>query len=64
MRERPAASRCPLCCEHGIPWKGAGDCLWCEDIANGHDSRIAPYDPQWLCPHGVGEDYSVPDYIR
>jgi hypothetical protein len=55
---RAPQPRCPECCEHGQPCKGYGYCLWCEDVASGHDAPIAPYDPQWLCPHGIGHDYS------
>lgn len=55
----PTAARCHRCCEHGIPWKGAEACLWCEDVALGWDAPIAPQDPQWLCPHGVGHDYAL-----
>lgn len=51
MSEHPAP-RCPECCEHGIPLKWA--CWWCEgDLAD----YLGPAEdePQWLCPHGIGE---------
>jgi hypothetical protein len=47
--------RCPLCCEHGLTREGNW-CLWCEDRDNGLGNIPDRADPQWLCPHGVGED--------
>jgi hypothetical protein len=60
-----AAPRCPRCCVHGLPFARedqrqfgtVGWCGWCQDIAEGYgdDCRISPGEPQWLCPHGIGE---------
>lgn len=60
----PAAEpRCPLCCRHGLPFSAAdqkafgtaGWCGWCDDAAGGYDDGPFAGEPQWLCPHGIGE---------
>jgi hypothetical protein len=47
--------RCPSCCRHGVPLT-AIFCAWCEDADDGYDDGPFMDEPQWLCPHGIGED--------
>jgi len=54
--------RCPRCCTHGLPYSAedmkkygtSGWCGWCED-EEVYGPMIPDDEPQWLCPHGVGE---------
>jgi hypothetical protein len=60
------APRCPKCCRHGLPFSAedqklygtSGWCGWCEDVRDGYDDGPYIDEPQWLCPHGIGEDPS------
>lgn len=55
--------RCPDCCVHGLPFSAAdqkrfgtsGWCGWCEDVLDGYDDGPFMDEPQWLCPHGIGD---------
>jgi len=62
-RHMAGPSRCPKCCEHGLPYSAedqrrfgaSGWCGWCDDVASGDADPIPADKPQWLCPHGVGK---------
>lgn len=56
--------RCPKCCTHGLPYSAedqktygtsSGWCGWCGDVADGYADPIPDDEPQWLCPHGIGD---------